>query len=96
MLGNPAPAENYIRPGHDPERASRGMRKLRSPEANACGMTIGRAPSPGLSHGHEHLAALRLLPMSDRDKDVEILALSHQITVLERRTRHRHQSQIRT
>jgi putative transposase len=28
-------------------------------------------------------AALRLLPMSDRDKDVEILALRHQITVLE-------------
>ncbi|TMR88707.1 hypothetical protein, partial [Nonomuraea basaltis] len=30
------------------------------------------------------MAALRLLPMSDRDKDVEILALRHQITVLER------------
>jgi putative transposase len=29
-------------------------------------------------------AALRLLPMSDRDKDVEILALRHQIAVLER------------
>ncbi|MDX3104754.1 hypothetical protein ACIBO5_45465 [Nonomuraea angiospora] len=29
-------------------------------------------------------AALRLLPMSDRDKEVEILALRHQITVLER------------
>ena len=29
-------------------------------------------------------ALLRLLPMSDRDKDVEILALRHQITVLER------------
>jgi hypothetical protein len=29
-------------------------------------------------------AALRLLPMSDRDKDVEILALRHQITVLAR------------
>ncbi|MEU1390907.1 MULTISPECIES: integrase core domain-containing protein [unclassified Nonomuraea] len=29
-------------------------------------------------------AALRLLPMSDRDKNVEILALRHQITVLER------------
>ncbi|MFC9493593.1 integrase core domain-containing protein [Streptomyces sp. NPDC056982] len=29
-------------------------------------------------------AALRLLPMSDRDKDVEILALRHEITVLER------------
>ncbi|MCF6476933.1 helix-turn-helix domain-containing protein, partial [Nonomuraea sp. MG754425] len=29
-------------------------------------------------------AALRLLPMGDRDKDVEILALRHQVTVLER------------
>jgi len=29
-------------------------------------------------------ALLRLLPVSDRDKDVEILALRHQITVLER------------
>ncbi|MGW4517455.1 integrase, partial [Streptomyces sp. NPDC004393] len=30
------------------------------------------------------LALLRLLPMSDRDKDIEILVLRHQITVLER------------
>jgi hypothetical protein len=29
-------------------------------------------------------AMLRLLPLSNRDKDVEILALRHQITVLER------------
>jgi hypothetical protein len=29
-------------------------------------------------------AALRLLPMSDRDKDVEILVPCHQITILER------------
>jgi putative transposase len=29
-------------------------------------------------------AALRLLPMSNRDKDAEILALRHQIAVLER------------
>ncbi|GAA2062863.1 hypothetical protein GCM10009839_87600 [Catenulispora yoronensis] len=29
-------------------------------------------------------AALRLLPMSDRDKDVEILALRHQLAVLQR------------
>jgi len=29
-------------------------------------------------------ALLRLLPVSDRDKDVEILALRHQIMVLER------------
>lgn len=30
------------------------------------------------------LAILRLLPTSDRDKDAEILALRHQITVLQR------------
>jgi hypothetical protein len=30
------------------------------------------------------VAALRLLPMSDREKDVEILALRHQLTVLQR------------
>ncbi|WP_218011174.1 hypothetical protein [Herbidospora mongoliensis] len=29
-------------------------------------------------------AALRLLPMGDREKDIEILALRHQIVVLER------------
>ncbi|MFF8035844.1 hypothetical protein [Streptomyces sp. NPDC016626] len=29
-------------------------------------------------------AMVRLLPMSDRDKDAEILALRHQITVLQR------------
>jgi putative transposase len=29
-------------------------------------------------------AALRLLPMSDRDKDAEILALRHQVTILQR------------
>jgi putative transposase len=29
-------------------------------------------------------AVLRLLPMSDRDKDAEILALRHQIVLLER------------
>lgn len=29
-------------------------------------------------------AALRLLPMSDRDKDVKILALRHQLAILQR------------
>jgi putative transposase len=31
------------------------------------------------------LALLRLMPMNDRAKDAEILALRHQITILERR-----------
>ncbi|WP_435858801.1 hypothetical protein [Streptomyces milbemycinicus] len=30
------------------------------------------------------LAFLRLLPMSDRDKDIEILVLRHQLLVLQR------------
>jgi hypothetical protein len=34
-----------------------------------------------VSHG---LAALRLLPMTDREKDAEILALRHQLAVLRR------------
>ena len=38
------------------------------------------------------LALLRLLPMSDRAKDTEILALRHQIAVLER---HLHGEKIR-
>jgi hypothetical protein len=33
------------------------------------------------------LALLRLLPMSDRDKDAEIVALRHQITALQRQMR---------
>ena len=40
------------------------------------------------------LAMLRLLPMSDRVKDVEILALRHQITVLERQL-HAHGHKVR-
>lgn len=40
-----------------------------------------RLAYPGVTNA---FAMLRLLPMSDRDKDVEILALRHRITVLER------------
>ena len=43
-----------------------------------------RAVSTGLPRLTNALALLRLLPMSDRDKDTEILALRHQITMLER------------
>ena len=38
------------------------------------------------------LALFRLLPMSNRDKDAEILVLRHQITVLER---HLHGEEVR-
>jgi putative transposase len=44
-------------------------------------MMVGRAPATGLPWRDERV---RLLPMSDRDKDVEILALRHQLTVLHR------------
>ncbi|MFI6603258.1 hypothetical protein ACIBHX_44070 [Nonomuraea sp. NPDC050536] len=49
---------------------------------STCGTMIGRAPSFGLAVTNA-FTALRLLPMGDRDKDVEILAL-RQISVLER------------
>jgi putative transposase len=40
-----------------------------------------RKSHPGVTNV---FALLRLLPVSDRDKEVEILALRHQIMVLER------------
>jgi hypothetical protein len=47
-------------------------------------MMIGCAASTGYLGVTNVFALLRLLPVSDRDKDVEILALRQQITVLER------------
>jgi hypothetical protein len=44
-------------------------------------MMIGCAVSTCLSECDERVRVLRLIPMSDRGKDVEILALRHQITV---------------
>jgi hypothetical protein len=44
----------------------------------------GCAAETGLSDGDEPIRALHLLPLSDRDKDAEILVLRHQIVVLER------------
>ena len=44
---------------------------------------VDRAPSAGLSDRDRHFAVLRPLPISDRDKDAEILALRHQITLLQ-------------
>jgi putative transposase len=43
-----------------------------------------RAAANGLLTVTNAFAVLHLLPMSDRDKDVETLAPRHQITVLER------------
>ena len=54
-----------------------GARPARNSGARRPHIDQGRAVTNGL-------AMLRLLPMSDRAKDVEILALRHQITVLER------------
>jgi putative transposase len=42
---------------------------------------LPRLAYPGVTNV---FAMLHLLPMSDRDKDIEILALGHQITVLQR------------
>jgi putative transposase len=50
----------------------------------AAALMIGCAASNGYLGVTNVFALLRLLPSSDRDKDVEILALRHQITILER------------
>ena len=49
-----------------------------------CGMRIVRDLRLAYLSVTNTFAVLRLLPMGDRDKDIEILALRHQITVLER------------
>jgi hypothetical protein len=49
-----------------------------------CGMMIGCAAWTCLPRCDERVRVTAALPMSDRDKDAEILALRHQITVLER------------
>jgi hypothetical protein len=47
-------------------------------------MVMDRAAATGLSRYGECVPLLRLLPMSSRDKDAEILALRHQFLVLQR------------
>jgi hypothetical protein len=47
-------------------------------------MMIGRAASNGLSGCDERVRVTTPAPSSARDKDIEILALRHQMTVLER------------
>ena len=51
-------------------------------DRRGCGAVLFRLAYLTVTNG---LAMLRLLPMSDRAKDVEILALRHQLTVLERK-----------
>jgi hypothetical protein len=46
-----------------------------------------RAASTGQLGASNTVVLLRLLPMSDRDRDAEALVLRHQITVLERQVR---------
>jgi hypothetical protein len=46
-------------------------------------MMSGRAVAAGLSGRFNTFAVLRMLPLGERAKDVEILALRHQIAVLE-------------
>jgi hypothetical protein len=45
---------------------------------------IGGIAATGLPRRDRRTRLLRLLLMSDRDKDAEILVLRHQVTVLER------------
>jgi hypothetical protein len=47
-------------------------------------MMTGRAAETGVSGRDERVRDAATVPMSDREKDVEILALRHQIAVLER------------
>ncbi|WP_367129324.1 hypothetical protein [Saccharothrix sp. HUAS TT1] len=49
-------------------------------------MMTGCAAPTGYLGVTNAFALLRLLPMSDRDKDTEILALRHQLTILERQS----------
>jgi hypothetical protein len=48
------------------------------------GMMAGCAASTGLPGHDQHVRAAAPAAMSDRDKDTEILALRHQITILQR------------
>lgn len=47
-------------------------------------MMVRRAAATGLPRTDHAFAVLRLLPTSNRDKDIEILVLRHQIMVLQR------------
>ena len=51
---------------------------------NRRGMMAGCVVATGVLTVTNTFAVLRLLPVSDRDEDVDILALRHQLAVLER------------
>jgi hypothetical protein len=85
-----AGAENDVRPGHGGLTATtRSYVRGATPklvvsltaDARGCLAVLLRLAYLAVTNG---LAMLRLLPMSDRAKDVEILALRHQLAVLER------------
>jgi hypothetical protein len=85
----PLPADNIIRSAH----------RLARPLYDVCLPLLSTAPGRGkiiiqlfrLAYltVTNAFAALRLLPLGDRDKDVEILALRHQITIFGAATRRR-------
>jgi len=87
--GGAASAGNLIRPGHARFRPrdripSRLTSSGRDRSSVVTRRGSRRAASTGVSRRHQRLAMLRLLPLSDRAKDAEILALRHQLAVLER------------
>jgi putative transposase len=47
---------------------------------------IHRAAATALPGAHKRVHRIRLLPMSDTDKNIEILTLRHQLAILQRQT----------
>ncbi|MBO3752791.1 AAA family ATPase [Streptosporangiaceae bacterium NEAU-GS5] len=89
-----APADNLIRPGHSLTGCRPACASFGRSDQTKGAMMKRRACTPGLFDRYHAFAALRLLPMSDRGKDVEILVLRHQITVLQRQLGLPHQGEI--
>ena len=83
ILGTVA-ADNVIRAGRGLVLVPLAYVRLEWEKEVESGMMIDCVSSAGLSHCHERLRCFALLPVGDRDKDAEILALRHQIAVLER------------
>ena len=86
---NGAGAENLIRAGWAHSIKHRNLAGVEAPAHLGSPVVTARGwPAVLLRLAYlgvtNALALLRLLPMTDRDKDAEILVLRHQITVLER------------